>query len=74
MSDVVEADKRGTSYDTVQGLMELIEARTDSHTYLGENTSSSASLFWDLGRSFKVCLLFQRMNKQGWATGEAEAT
>lgn len=73
MCDVVEADRDGqrrTSYDKVQGLMKLIEARTDSHMSLG----SSASLFWDLGRSFKVCLFFQRMNKQGWAKGEAEAT
>lgn len=73
MCDVVEVDRGGqrrSSYDKVQGLMKLIEARTDSHMSLG----SSASFFWDLWRLFKVCLLLQRMNKQGWAKGEAEAT
>lgn len=41
MCNVVEADRDGqrrTSYDKVQGLMKLIEARTDSHMSLGENT------------------------------------
>lgn len=52
MCDVVEADKDGqrrTSYDKVQGLMKLIEARTDSHMSLGENTVLLLPCFGILG-------------------------